>query len=104
MVVNREHAEFWGELEAHDSWTGPSFGRRVANYAAAQVAHALAGRRKLTKQQSDARLAICRGCELYSDGEGRLPAICKHPRCGCHLETKATWAEQQCPIGKWPKA
>ncbi|SIO58435.1 hypothetical protein SAMN05444166_5678 [Singulisphaera sp. GP187] len=52
-----------------------------------------AGRPQASQAQREARLAVCAACPEYDEGRCRL--------CGCFLATKAGWADQECPVGKW---
>jgi len=74
---------------------GPSFLKKAANFARAAVKHAADGFGVVPDEVREARLARCRPCRFYDDG------TCRHEECGCHLETKASWASQACPIDEW---
>src|SRR5262245_36808934 len=80
----------------------PSFFRQAVNYAAAVIKHVVTGRKTLSEEQTRIRLQICEGtadtpkCEYYNGNNRCL-------KCGCGLSKKASWADQDCPIGKWPK-
>jgi hypothetical protein len=50
----------------------------------------------LADDQVEARLAVCRACDQFNPEAGSC-AI-----CGCAMATKARWADQACPLGKWP--
>lgn len=67
--------------------------RKIANFATAVVQHVAAGMPEASPEVKVARLAICQGCDEFNAGSCRL--------CGCGLEVKAGWADQECPIGKW---
>ena len=79
---------------------GPSLGRRALNFGTALVRHTTDGLRRVEQATYDARLAICTQCP--SCDLERL--VCLQPTCGCQLTTKAWWASEQCPLGKWPEA
>lgn len=72
--------------------------------------HALAGVPTCTQAQIDERHAICKACELYRpDDENHEVGVCTHAACGCSIKrdawfvNKLAWADQECPVGKWPK-
>lgn len=73
---------------------GPSLGQKVANLATAVTEHVAAGFRKLSRDDTEARLAICHGCAQFHGRSCKL--------CGCNMNIKAAWVEQKCPLGKWP--
>lgn len=92
----RRNLEVWQEptphpVDQHAAAPGP--GRKLVNFVVATTKHIAAGRPMATAEQKAERLAICQGCEHYDEGR------CQ--RCGCGLEVKAGWADQECPIGKW---
>lgn len=71
------------------------------NYSKALAKHALTGSKTLAQEEIDKRLDVCLTCEQRVDN--RCSA------CGCFLdegpngeEGKATWREQECPLGMWP--
>jgi hypothetical protein len=79
----------------------PSLARQAVNFAGAVVSHVTSGLPELDEASYQARLAVCRGgCEFFTvdDDQPR----CAHGCCGCFLEVKARWADQTCPVGKWP--
>ncbi len=74
--------------------------RRAGNFATAVVQHVAAGSPPATPELKAARLTVCSTCDQkVSDPAGDW---CRHRKCGCYLETKAGWADQSCPLGKWP--
>ncbi|MHC5538779.1 hypothetical protein ACYOEI_11205 [Singulisphaera rosea] len=79
--------------------TSPSLGRKVVNFAKALVEHVAAGMPEVDDAIYETRLTTCQGCSLNLGDE---PLTCSHPTCGCPMRRKAWWAEQACPIGKWP--
>ncbi len=74
----------------------PSLARRAAHFAGAVVQHVATGMKTLDADAVKARLAVCNApCDQ------RLPGgVCAG--CGCNLKLKASWADQDCPLGKWP--
>lgn len=78
---------------------GPSLARRGWNLGVAAVRHAADGLRKVEPEEFEQRLATCAACPLCD-----VPnMVCREVRCGCQLRTKAGWASEQCPLGKWPE-
>lgn len=87
---------------------GPGALQLAGNFARAAAQHVRAGSPQATDEQVAERFSICQSCELFkliADGQGQ----CLHPSCGCNLKkvgltglNKLRWAEQACPIGKWP--
>lgn len=71
--------------------------RKAMNYALAVVRHVADGMAAAAEADYEARLDVCRTCELRTEGWE-----CRHPNCGCRLERKAAWRSESCPIGKWP--
>lgn len=69
--------------------------QKAINFASAVAHHVAAGLPRLSEDETAARLAVCQGCPQFHD---RTCAL-----CGCNMRIKASWAEQDCPLGKWPK-
>lgn len=67
---------------------------KVKNYTKAFIQHTITGSVKTPKDLKELRLSICSDCRHYSNGS------CLY--CGCNLESKSSWMEQQCPMYKWP--
>ena len=65
-----------------------NFGNSVAN-------HLADGMRKVTDEQLNNRIEICKTCDKFDAQEHR----CKH--CGCFLNIKASWNSEKCPLDKW---
>lgn len=87
----------------------PPLHKRLANFSRSSIEHAEAGFPTCTQEQIDQRHAVCVGCELYLPDKDN-PAIghCCHESCGCPITqlgryvSKLAWADQKCPLGKWP--
>lgn len=69
----------------------------------------MSGAPTCTLEQIDERDSICRGCEIYQpDPETPEIGACTHSSCGCPVTrkdkfvSKLAWADQECPLGKWP--
>jgi len=77
----------------------PSLLTKAANFATSAAKHIAAGAPRCTKEQVDARFAVCQGCEHYDGKACRL--------CGCPVVreqayiSKLSWANEKCPAGKW---
>lgn len=71
----------------------PGFLQKIANFAVAAVQHVAVGAPMASEDVKAARLAVCVACDQFDRGSCRV--------CGCGLETKAGWADQECPVGKW---
>jgi len=88
------------------SCNGISEAKRFINFTLASIRHVVRGAPTCTQEQIDARIAICRACELY---KGVTPELgyCTHASCGCSITdmrgyvSKLAWADQSCPIGLW---
>lgn len=85
-------------------WRAPRWYRRAKNFLRAALLHLLRGSPHCTAAELAARQSICTQniCGFYRDG------ICSHTRCGCGVSRqrggkKPHWADQECPIGLWPK-
>ena len=91
----------WDKQSAHSS-VAPSLVRRIGNFTKAAIAHAVRGLPTADEATIDARLEICQTCPLF-DG-----LVCRHAKCGCRINrekaflNKLAWADQSCPLGKWP--
>jgi hypothetical protein len=72
----------------------PSLTRQAINYAGAVAGHVAAGRPQASPELVKLRLDMCAICP---ERNGK-----RCSKCGCPVESKAKWAEQKCPLGKWP--
>jgi hypothetical protein len=77
----------------------PSYADMLSNLGGSVIRNlkgALRGDKlRLTKNEKDKRLAICKGCEHYHTPQDR----CK--LCGCKVAVKAHLKLESCPVGKW---
>jgi hypothetical protein len=87
----------------------PRFLKKLANFTRAALSHALAGAPTCSDEQIRERLTICRGCEHFIPDSDN-PEIGECSQCGCPASdrlpkfvSKLAWADQECPVGKWPK-
>lgn len=75
---------------------------KAANFAAAAASHIAAGMPMASDEEIIRRHDICLGCEHLQNNACNL--------CGCPVSrvaayvSKLSWADQECPIGKWGKA
>jgi hypothetical protein len=77
----------------------PSFLEKVKNFAVSSAQHVVNGMPMCSDEEIIRRHDICRGCEFFNDN------TCG--KCGCPLSrakgyvSKLSWADQECPVGKW---
>jgi hypothetical protein len=71
----------------------PSKIKMAKNFALAVKDHIKTGSESASKEVVEDRLSLCSICEFRNDDQCSL--------CGCFLAKKASWAESNCPIGKW---
>ncbi len=80
----------------------PGILTQAANLAQATAQHVAAGLPQADKATVEYRLNQCNNCERCVKGaspEEKNEWRCAE--CGCYVLTKAGWAEQKCPLGKW---
>jgi hypothetical protein len=88
-------------LAPSDPPSHPSLARQAWNAARAifraGTSLITTGHLKATRDQQEARLAICRECDRYDETQVR----CRE--CGCYLVEKTSWITEQCPLSppKW---
>ena len=87
----------------------PGVARRFKNFTLAAISHVFAGAPTCTQDQINSRHATCMACELYRpDKDNREVGVCSHSSCGCGVSrqdkfvSKLAWADQVCPLDKWP--
>jgi len=79
----------------------PSFLTKVKNFAVASAKHVAAGMPMASDAEILRRHDICLACEFMKDG------ACQ--KCGCPIVrakqyvSKLSWADSECPVGKWGK-
>lgn len=73
-----------------------------AAQATARIVRAKAqGQRiRVSPEERDRRLSICRACEYWNEGGNVGLGECKHSGCGC-TRFKHGLATETCPAGKW---
>lgn len=65
--------------------------------------HVYSGFPKSTKEEIEYRYSICLTCNEFNNNKNQCNV------CGCVVKNqsiflnKLAWADQECPIGKWPK-
>ena len=80
----------------------PSFLTKIRNFASAAVSHVAAGMPMCDDAEIIRRHDICLTCEHLQNDACQL--------CGCPVArvagyvSKLSWADQECPAGKWGKA
>ena len=80
----------------------PGFLTKVKNFATAAAGHVAAGMPMASDAEIIRRHDICLGCEFLQDN------ACT--QCGCPVArvrgyvSKLSWADSECPVGKWGKA
>jgi hypothetical protein len=79
----------------------PSFLEKIKNFTGSATKHIKAGMPKSSDEEIVRRYNICLGCEFLKNNS------CT--KCGCPINrdkrfiSKLSWADQECPIGKWGK-
>lgn len=79
----------------------PGFLEKVKNFAVAAAGHVAAGMPLCDDEEIIRRHDICLGCEHLVNSACNL--------CGCPVSrvagyvSKLSWADQECPAGKWGK-
>jgi hypothetical protein len=78
----------------------PSLFSRIKKFVPALLNHISDGMKKCTKEEIEARLAICEACPLFKN------SYCT--KCGCSVSAgqkkflnKVAWKSEVCPLGKW---
>lgn len=86
----------------------PPLRERLKTFTVAALGHVLAGAPTCTDEQIAERLRICRACEKFAPAPDN-PRIGHCTICGCPASdllsryvSKIAWADQACPLGKWP--
>lgn len=76
---------------------------RLKTFVKSLFWHIYSGSPKSTQDEIDYRLSICMPCENYNSIKHQCDI------CGCAINNrkifmnKLAWADQECPINKWPK-
>ena len=76
---------------------------RLKTFLKSLFFHIYSGFPKTTQKEIDYRYSICIDCENFDKNR----SVCNI--CGCNIEkkkkflNKLAWADQECPINKWPK-
>jgi hypothetical protein len=95
-VIKQQNQE--ADLERSDA---PSFLTKIKNFAIASVKHIKAGMPMASDEEILRRHDICMGCEFFKNNS------CT--KCGCPIVrnkqyvSKLSWADSECPVGKWGK-
>lgn len=72
----------------------PNMVKRAITFAKASAEHIKAGHKQTSEELQKLRLDICNSCEHGDNTDCYI--------CGCNIPKKVAWAEQKCPLGKWP--
>ena len=67
--------------------------------ATSAVKWAKSGFKTVTPEQLQARLDICKGCDLWDGAAFADTGRCK--KCGCSTQAKLRLPHEKCPIDKW---
>jgi hypothetical protein len=91
--------EMWNKLPPVTDQQPPNMLQKTINFTKALAKHIQTGRIILPPEKSEERLNVCRSnmCGMFN-GVNK----CNHKKCGCNLKVKASWADQDCPMGLWP--
>jgi len=74
-------------------------GKNLAEFSFELIKNAVqTGALEVSDEVKKQRLDICRGCNKYDSDQVRCI------ECGCFLESKASFALNSCPIGKWEES
>ena len=75
--------------------------KKAWRFSLAAIKHACRGMPSCSQEQINERLRICKGCRHWSGKS------CSKCGCACNgnkkVLNKLAWADQECPIGKWPR-
>ena len=71
----------------------PTITKQITNFIESSVNHIRLGMKIVPEEVKKERLNICSSCEYYKDN--------RCSQCGCFMNIKAEWADQQCPLRKW---
>lgn len=78
---------------------GPSFVRRVYNFAVAIAKAIKAGLKTVSEKEASRRWSICEACDWFNPEKN----TCNHLKCGCRLRQKVLLKSERCPLDppKW---
>lgn len=83
----------------HKAVAPPSISKMVASASKSLTKWVGSGLSQSTQEVIDARLSICKGCELWDAKALNETGRCL--KCGCATWAKIRMATERCPIGKW---
>lgn len=72
----------------------------TTNFAGAMLRWSLSGFQTVTREQYDARIAVCNTCPHWDAAARKGLGKCSAPGCGCS-KFKHWLVTEKCPIGKW---
>lgn len=73
----------------------PGLLQKAKNFAGAVVQHVAGGMKNVDNETYRIRLEVCAKCPHFMGG--MTCAV-----CGCNMNIKARWADQDCPQKRWP--
>lgn len=73
----------------------PPIYKQIWNYGKAFTKHIFHGRPHVTDESYVDRITICNSCDKKTEDW-------KCAECGCPIESKASWATEDCPLKRWP--
>lgn len=102
--IRRKQSAAESPIRPSDQQPAPSLLAKAKHItqASARIAKAaVQGERiRVSPEERDRRLAICRACDLWNEGGNVGLGECKHPGCGC-TRFKHGLANETCPLGHW---
>jgi len=86
-------------LQASNKPQKPSLGTMAKTFSQSVVRNiqsvASGNALKLTEQDANARLEVCKKCEFFNSIQQRCN------KCGCFMAIKTYLKAEKCPIGRW---
>jgi hypothetical protein len=83
----------------NSSVTPPTLAKMASTFFSSTLGWAKSGLKTVTADQFEARIEICKGCELWEGSGFAGTGRCK--KCGCSTQAKLRMATEKCPIDKW---
>ena len=69
---------------------------KIGSLTKATMQHAVNKFKDVPEEVFKRRISICESCPLFNTNRS-----CD--KCGCNMDLKAKWPQQQCPLNKWEK-
>lgn len=92
--VSKEFADKYFKKNTENQ---PSILTQALSFGKAVLKHIADGFRNVSDEVYKERVKICEGCDKFSQEARRCL------ECGCYVDTKASWASEECPLKKWLK-